>query len=61
MLTQGEDVARHADQMLGARDRRRHSVARCIMSSVILTTVTGFVLLVGIILTLWWGGTSYET
>jgi hypothetical protein len=27
----------------------------------ILMTVTGFVLLVGITLTLWWGGTSYET
>jgi hypothetical protein len=27
----------------------------------ILMTVTGFVLLVGITLTLWWGGTSDET
>ena len=27
----------------------------------ILMAVTGFVLLVGIVLTLWWGGTGYET
>jgi hypothetical protein len=27
----------------------------------ILMTVSGFVLLVGVTLTLWWGGTSYET
>jgi hypothetical protein len=29
--------------------------------AMILMTVTGFVLLVGITLTLWWDGTSYET